>query len=115
MAKTTKKSDKVADDTGSGGDAKGPITELVVGETYFFKTPMREFFLGRLFADDGLHCVRIVDWTWVADSGRLSEFMKGIYGAHEEHEVAPKGMVKSLMYSEWDHWPYPLPDKNHPE
>jgi hypothetical protein len=81
---------------------------LQVGRPYLFTTPTRDFFLGRVVSVDGPFMVTITDYSWVADTGRMAEFLRAGVTDATENEPAPDGHHKQLQFVAWDNWPHPL-------
>jgi hypothetical protein len=78
--------------------------KLVVGETYFFQTCKFDW-VGRLVSIDGPYTATLEDASWVANSGRLNEFVKK--GKAENMEIEPVGLV-SCQWVNWIPWPHKL-------
>lgn len=58
---------------------------LVIGQNYFVQTCTKDW-LGRLVDIVGPYCVVLDDASWVADSGRLHQFMRGLREPSLENE-----------------------------
>jgi hypothetical protein len=86
---------------GKRGDAS---TTLEVGKTYFFQTCTKDW-VGRLHSVDGPYTVTLTGASWVADSGRLSVFVRE--GRAEGMEVEPVGVV-CCQWVNWIPWPHKL-------
>ena len=82
-------------------------SELVVGRMYFFRHPGADSYVGRLVAIVNPFEAHIEEASWVANSGRLSEFIK--YGKSQGMEIEVVGEVMRVRYQSivvWDHPPF---------
>ena len=80
------------------------IPKLTIGECYYIRT-LTDHWVGRV-VDIGHFTVTLTDAAWIADSGRLHEFMRR--GRADNMEVEPVGTVGGLQYTAWLPWPFPL-------
>ena len=80
---------------------------IEIGKPYFIRT-VTDYWTGRVIAINGPNTVSIVDFAWVASTGRLGEFLKNGRAANMEVEAAPDGMRKQVTYLSIDDWPHPL-------
>lgn len=79
--------------------------ELVVGEKYFVQSCTKDW-VGELVRVVGPYTVVLREASWVANSGRLSEFMRsGNGGTHME--IEPVGVV-CVQFVNWMPWPHKL-------
>ena len=80
-------------------------TDLVEGECYLFESITSHQYVGRLHSITGPNSVVLTDCAWVADTGRLHEFLRD--GRAAQMEVEPVG-VRGLVWASWSPWPHPL-------
>ena len=80
---------------------------MEIGKNYFFRTDT-DHWVGRLVSIDGPYTVTITDFAYVADSGRLSEFLAKGRTGNMEIEAAPDGMNNKLNWRSVIDWPHPL-------
>jgi hypothetical protein len=80
---------------------------LIVGESYLFES-VNKFWLGRLVSVDGPYSVRIKEVSWIADTGRFSEFMREGKSAQMEVEALPDEIIQGIQWLHWFYWPHPL-------
>jgi hypothetical protein len=75
---------------------------LEVGKTYYVRT-LSDHWVGRAQRVLGPFCVQLTGAAWVADSGRLSEFVRT--GRADDMEIEPVGtlIVKWEAAIEWPH------------
>lgn len=84
--------------------AAGRPTKLVVGEKYYVRT-CRNDYVGGLLSIDGPYSVTLGDAAWVAESGRLTAFLRD--GTAPGMEVEPVGVV-CCQWVDWSPWPHNL-------
>ena len=77
---------------------------LEIGKTYFV-WGAKDNWIGRLVAI-GPHSVTLVDASWVAQSGRLHQFVRD--GKAPSMELEPVGVV-CVQWPSWIPWEHPLP------
>jgi hypothetical protein len=111
MAKVNKKSDTVNDQiTAKQEEAKasvpGPTEGLVPGRKYYVRGP-RNAYVGRLVAVTGQYTVALAEAAWVADSGRLHQFLLTGNGG-ERMEIEPCGNVPQVQVQDVFDWPHDL-------
>ena len=82
-------------------------SQLTPGKCYLFQTCTKDW-LGRLVSVDGPYAVRITEASWVADSGRLAEFLREGRSAQMEIEPIPNGLTVGLLWVNWIEWPHAL-------
>lgn len=80
--------------------------QFQVGEKYFVRT-VTDYWVGRLVSVDGPYTLTLTDAAWVANTGRLSEFVGR--GWAEGAEVEPVGRVTCqwLAVLPWSHDLFP--------
>lgn len=81
--------------------------ELTPGLNYLVEDASK-LWLGRLVSVDGPYTVTLVDYSWVADTGRYSEFMREGRSSQMEIEPAPDGMMKRVHWLNISQWPHDL-------
>ncbi len=90
----------------------GEVICIEVGKTYLFQG-IKDW-VGRVAEITGPYTVTLVDASWVADSGRLSDFVKnGVRRADggwlpEHVEIEPVGVV-GVRWENWIPWDHQLP------
>lgn len=77
-----------------------------IGQQILVKSGL-DFFQGKLIAVEGQYVVTLVDWAWVASTGRFHVFMSGQTDSNTEIEPAPAGLEKTVVWNSVDDWPYP--------
>lgn len=96
--------------------ADTPTKALEIGKKYFVRTSS-DYWVGRLVAVNDLWSAWLEDFAWVADTGRLNEFLREGHAAQMEVEVAPQEEIdgeKMLIcvpappHAVWITWPHPL-------
>lgn len=87
--------------------------ELVPGQNYFVRT-VTDYWLGELVSVDGPYTITLVDFTWIASTGRLHIFLRNGTAPNLEAEPAPDGMKKMVQWLSIDEWPHPLIRKVQP-
>lgn len=87
-----------------GKAAEPELTELEVGRTYLVQSVKFDF-VGRLLRIDGPYSVTLAEASWVANSGRLSVFVRE--GRAPQMEIEPVGVV-GVQWVHWTPWPHPL-------
>ncbi len=73
---------------------------FVVGQNYYVRTC--------LVSVDGPYTVTLTDFAWVAESGRLHEFLRDGGTANMEIEPAPPGMTLTVQWLAALSWPHAL-------
>ena len=75
---------------------------LEIGKNYFVRT-LSDHWVGQVEKVLGPFCVKLINASWVADSGRLSTFAKT--GKTDNMEIEPVGtiIVKWEAAIEWPH------------
>lgn len=76
---------------------------MEIGKTYFVRVVPHDY-VGRVTKVDGLH-VELEDASWVAESGRFSEFI--LNGKAEGMEIEPVGRM-GTRYQSWIEWSHKL-------
>ena len=76
----------------------------VIGKCYFIRTAT-DYWVGRLVAIQGPFAFTLEEASWIADTGRLSEFMAK--GSATEMEVEPVGEI-TCQWLSYLPWPHPL-------
>jgi hypothetical protein len=76
----------------------------VIGETYFVQSCTKDW-VGRLVEASGPYTVVLEDASWVANSGRMNEFVRN--GQAEGMEIEPVGVV-CVQWVNWIPWPHEL-------
>lgn len=86
----------------------GPIPlKLEVGQTYFFQTCTKDW-VGRLAAIEGPYTVVLTEASWVAESGRLHQFLRNGKADGMEIEPGPPEFPLALQWVNWWYWPHKL-------
>ncbi len=80
---------------------------MIVGDNYYVRTDT-DHWLGKLVSIDGPYTVTLTDFSWVADCGRLGEFLTKGKTEQLENEAAPNGMTIQLNWRACISWPHPL-------
>lgn len=83
-----------------------PHPTLVIGNTYFVRNPAADSYVGRLVAIIDPFTVALEDASWVANSGRLHQFIRD--GRAEGMEIEPVGSVPATRYQAIIVWDHPL-------
>lgn len=78
--------------------------KLEIGSCYFVRT-LSDYWVGRL-VDVGPFTLTLEDASWVADTGRLAEFMR--HGKAENMEIEPVGLVMCSNGPAVLSWPHKL-------
>jgi hypothetical protein len=76
------------------------VRALEVGRCYYVRTARYDY-VGRLISIDGPYSITFEDAAWVANSGRLHEFLRA--GRAAGMEVEPVGVV-GLQWLDWTPW-----------
>lgn len=79
-------------------------TKLEIGKCYFFQTCTKDW-VGRLVEIQGPYTVVLEDAAWVADSGRLFNFIRE--GKAPNMEIEPVDVV-CCQWVNWMPWPHKL-------
>jgi hypothetical protein len=79
-------------------------TELIVGQKYFVQTCTKDW-VGVLHSIDGPYTLTLTQASWVADSGRLHQFVQE--GKSTQMEIEPVGVV-CCQWVNWIPWDHPL-------
>lgn len=87
--------------------AEYPTLGLEVGKTYLIESVAR-MWVGRIASIDGPYTVTLTDASWVADTGRLHQFVRE--GPTTQTEVEPVGVV-GVQWVAWIPWPHALPSE----
>jgi hypothetical protein len=77
--------------------------QLEIGNCYYVRT-VTDHWVGRCVSL-GPHSITLEDAAWIAESGRLHEFMSN--GRAENMEVEPVGYV-CVQWLAWLPWPHAL-------
>ena len=77
---------------------------LAVNKTVFVQSCTKDW-VGRVAAIPGPYTVVLVEASWVADSGRLHEFIAS--GKTQQMEIEPVGQV-AVQWVNWIPWPHEL-------
>jgi hypothetical protein len=77
------------------------------GKCYFVRTDT-DHWVGRLVSVDGPYTLTLEDFAWVANSGRLGEFLARGSAPQMEIEAAPDGMTVTVNWRAVLSWPHPL-------
>lgn len=81
---------------------------MEIGKNYFVRTDT-DHWLGRLVSIDGPYTLTLADFAWIADTGRLGQFLAtGNGGPAMEIEAAPDGMTVTLNFRAVISWPHAL-------
>jgi hypothetical protein len=80
---------------------------ITVGGNYYVRTDT-DHWLGRVVSVDGPYTLTLEDFAWVANSGRLGEFLSAGRAAGMEVEAAPAGMTITVNWRACLSWPHPL-------
>ena len=78
-----------------------------VGKCYMFRT-LSDHYVGRVTAV-GNRCVALEDAAWIADSGRLEEFVRTGRADGLEVEPVDDATVYYEVFIAWDHAPFTQP------
>ncbi len=80
---------------------------IEVGKNAYVRTDT-DHWLGRVVDTPGPYTVTLVDFAWVADSGRLGAFLTNGKTDNMEVEAAPDGMTITVNWRAVTSWPHPL-------
>lgn len=80
------------------------VPALEIGKTYFIETITSYNYVGRLVSIDG-QAVVLEEAAWIANSGRLNEFMRT--GKADGMEIEPVG-IQGARWAGWRPWPHKL-------
>jgi hypothetical protein len=78
-----------------------------VGDCYYVRTDT-DHWLGRLVSVDGPYTITLTEAAWVADSGRLGEFLTTGQSSQMEVEAMPDGMTITVNWRAVISWPHQL-------
>jgi len=88
------------------GKGTRPPMELTVGNTYYIRTARNDY-VGRLESICGPYTIVLAEASWVANSGRLSDFMRD--GQAEGMEIEPLYQSRTMLqWQEITEWPHEL-------
>lgn len=79
--------------------------KLEIGKVYFVRNPAADSYVGRLVAVIDPFTLALEEASWVADSGRLSVFVR--QGRAPNMEIEPVGRVIT-RYQAIIEWPHQL-------
>jgi hypothetical protein len=80
---------------------------MEVGDNVYVRTDT-DHWTGRIVSIDGPYTVTLTDYAWVADCGRLHEFLRDGKAANMEIEAAPDGMTVTVNFRAVLSWPHKL-------
>lgn len=78
-----------------------------IGKCYFVRTTT-DYWIGRLVSVDGPYVITLVDFSWVATTGRLADFLRNGKADGMEIEPAPAGMTNTVQWLSVIGWPHSL-------
>ena len=80
---------------------------IEVGQNCYARTDT-DHWVGRVVSVDGPYTLTLEDFAWVADSGRLGEFLSRGRAEGMEVEAAPDGMTITVNWRAVLSWPHSL-------